>query len=155
MEELPIRAIIIGVSVFVTMAVLSAILLYFNTAREIANRISLRTDIAETYDSIMNQEMFEDYLTGVQVRSLICKYVGDSNVTINIIEIGGGEPANYNKNISYSNINNSNEWVITSNGTKIIRESKLDVVNPTWNCKVEKVQNREKTTLNIRLNVEK
>ena len=93
MEDLPIKAIVIGVSVFVTMAVLSAILIYFNTAKGVSDIVSKRIDIADLYDSIMNEDKFETTLTGVEIRSLITKYVGNSNVRINIKEIGGQAPA--------------------------------------------------------------
>lgn len=157
MEDLPIKAIIIGVSVFVTMAVLSAILLYFNTARGIADQVNERTDIASSYDSIMNEDNFETTLTGVEVRSLITKYVGNSNVIINIVSISEQNPEIYKEKdvnkekINYNNINNNSSWV--KNG--IIKESALDIINPVWDCKVEKVKNGERITLKISLDVEK
>lgn len=151
MEDLPVKAIVIGVSVFVTMAVLSAILMYFNTARGIADTVSNRTDIADSYDSIMNSDNFEDYLTGVEVRSLITKYVGSSEVKINIIEISGMKT----NSGDFSNVNNNSKWLKTESYAKIIRESVLDIINPVWNCKVEKVKNGDNITLNIRLDVEK
>lgn len=146
MEDLPVKAIVIGVSLFVTMTVLSAILMYFNTAREIADHASNRTDIAYSYDNIVNEERFEDYLTGVDVRSLITKYMGSTDVTINIIEISGEE-------VNHRNVNNT--WLKKEAYSNIIRESKLDLINPVWNCKVDKVKNKDKITLNIRLDVEK
>lgn len=161
MEDLPIKAIVIGVSVFVTMAVLSALILYFNTARGVSDIVQKRADIAITYDSIVNEDKFEDNLTGVQVRSLITKYVGNSNVRINIVEIEGMTPEDYkkkdvnNEDINYKNVNNNSNWVKTQNGAKIIKESKLDIINPIWNCKVDKVKNTDTITLNIRLDVEK
>ena len=161
MEDLPIKAIVIGVSVFVTKAVLSALILYFNTARGVSDIVQKRADIAITYDSIVNEDKFEDNLTGVQVRSLITKYVGNSNVRINIVEIEGMTPEDYkkkdvnNEDINYKNVNNNSNWVKTQNGAKIIKESKLDIINPIWNCKVDKVKNTDTITLNIRLDVEK
>ena len=155
MEDLSIKAIFIGVSVFVTMTVLTIIIIYYNTAKGVADVVSRRTDIASSYDIIMNADNFEDELTGVDVRSLITKYVGNDDVKINIVEINGEEPSMYKKNVNYNNVNNNSTWTINSNGARIVRESKLDIINPTWNCRVEKVQNREKITLNIYLNVEK
>lgn len=161
MEDLSIKAIFIGVSVFVTMTVFSAIILYFNTAKGAADIVSQRTDIAASYDSIMNEDNFEDYLTGIEVRSLINKYIGNSNVRIDIIKISGLNPEAYKVKgvdeikIDYNNINNNHTWVITQNNAKIIKESKLDIINPVWNCKVEKEKNGDRTTLNISLDVEK
>ena len=146
MEDLPVKAIIIGVSVFVTMTVLSAILMYFNTAREIADNVSDRTDIADSYDNIVNEERFEDYLTGVEVRSLITKYMCSPDVKINITKISG-------KEVYYENVNNN--WIKKESYSNIIKESKLDLINPVWNCKVDKVKNGDKITLKISLDVEK
>ena len=143
MEDLPVKAIVIGVSVFVTMTVLSALILYFNTAKGVAEIVQKRIDIAEDYDRVMNADVFEDVLTGVEVRSLINKYAGNSNVKINIVAISGEDVT------GYSNINNA--WR-RSNG--LISEQKLDLINPIWNCKVDKVQSREGTTLKISLDVD-
>lgn len=143
MEDLPVKAIVIGVSVFVTMAVVSALIIYFNTAIGVSDAVNNRIDIAETYDNIMNSDVFSDTLTGVEIRSLINKYSGSDNVRINIISISGEDVT------GYSNINNA--WR-RSNG--LISEQKLDLINPIWNCTVEKVQSEEKTTLKINLNVD-
>jgi len=143
MEDLPVKAIVIGVSVFVTMAVISALMIYFNTARGVADVVNKRINIAETYDSIMNADVFTDTLTGVEIRSLINKYAGSDLVRINIVSISGEEVTGYNK------INNT--W---RRNTGLISEQKLDLINPVWSCKVVKVQNNNKTTLNLRLNVD-
>lgn len=146
MEDLPIKAIVIGVSIFVTMTVFSAILIYFNTAKGIADSVSKRTDIAATYDKIMNSDNFEAVLSGVDVRSLITKYAGNESVNINIKRIGNETTGSYN------NINNT--WLIAPNTySKLISEEKLDLINPIWNCRVEKVDNGDVTMLNISLNV--
>lgn len=146
MEDLPVKAIVIGVSVFVTMAVLSAILIYFNTAREIADKVSNRVDIADSYDAIMNDRSYEDTLTGVEVRSLIIKYAGSDIVTINILE---------NEEIKYANVNN--EWYAEVNSTtkaELISEAKLDLINPACRYDIKKEKNVEHVTLNISLIVE-
>ena len=147
MEDFSIRAIIIGVSLFVTMLTLSAILIYFNTARDIADEVSKRTDIAETYDYIMNSDDFSDELSGVEVRSLINKYAGSDKVTINIISISGKPTGDY------ENINNT--WLKKINDkASLISEEKLNLINPVWNCTVDKVENPGHTTLKINLDVE-
>ena len=147
MEDFSIRAIVIGVSLFVTMLTLSAIIIYFNTARGIADEVNKRTDIASSYDYIMNSDDFTDTLTGVEVCSLINRYAGNKDVIINIVKIGNDEVEDY------MNINNT--WLKTLNErSKIIREDKLNLINPVWDCRVDKVENQGKITLNISLNVE-
>lgn len=151
MEQFSIKAIVIGVSLFVTMMTLTAILMYYNTAKSIADKVNNRTDIASSFDNIMNSDNFEDTLTGVEVRSLINKYAGKENVEINVIT---------KELIQYNNVNNrlldEGGWYIATNeyaGRGIISEEKLSIINPSWKCKVDKVENLNKTTLNISLNV--
>ena len=142
MEDGAVKAIVIGVSIFVTMAVVSALMIYFNTAKGVADAVNLRTDIAEVYDKVMNNDINSDILTGVEVRSLINKYVGNSSVRINIQSISG-------ENEAHSNINNS--WCGT-NG--VIKEQYLDLINPVWNCKVTKNVSGTNVTLLLDLDVD-
>lgn len=143
MEDLPVKAIVIGVSVFVTMAVLSALMLYFNTAKSVADIVNKRTDIAEEYDRIMNGDVFEDTLTGVEVRSLINKYAGNESVQINILSVSG------KKDKKYWKVNTA--WC---RNTGEISEQRLDLINPVWNCTVTKKQSGEKTILRVYLDVD-
>lgn len=155
MEDFSIKAIVIGVSLFVTMMTLSAILIYFNTARSIADEVNKRTDIASSYDYIMNDDTYEDKLSGVEVRSLINKYAGSEKVIINILSISGQDPSNYKERdinddkIKYININNNTSWVANN----MIKDAMLDLINPVWNCNVNKVENLGQITLNIDLDV--
>ena len=147
MEDLPVKAIVIGVSVFVTMAVVSALMIYFNTARGVADAVNKRTNIAEVYDNIMNDDVFIDTLTGVEIRSLITKYAdyeNSDNIFINIVSISGEDVTG-----SYNNIDKL--WC-RENG--LISEQELDLINPVWKCTVEKVQNDDTVTLKLSLNVE-
>lgn len=146
MEDLPVKAIVIGVSLFVTMMVLSTIIIYFNTARGIADTVSNRADIADNFDYIMNSDDFSDVLTGVEVRSLINKYAANKSVEINILSIGGLTTE------EYKNVNNS--WLVSVKWNSVqISEEKLDIINPVWKNRVEKVNTSNKTVLNISLNV--
>ncbi len=152
MEDFSVRAIVIGVSLFVTMMTLSAIIIYFNTAKGIADEVNKRTDIASSFDNIVNSEDFSDELSGVEVRSLINKYAGVANVKINIILVNG------TKTTRHDNINNKDiseeGWLIqTNNYTSIISEEKLNIINPVSNYAVNKVEKLNEKTLEIRLNV--
>lgn len=152
MEDYSIKAIIIAVSLFITLATVSAIVMYYNSARQVADEVSKRTDIATSFDSIVNGENYEDTLTGVQVRSLINKYAGVSEVKIDIVEIGGHATNKYN------NINNEYEvndgWLVKLNDkTSLISEEKLNLINPVWRCAVNKVENNEGIILKVKLNV--
>lgn len=152
MEDAGIKALIIGVSLFVTMLTLSAIILYFNTATSVSKKVSDRVDIVAAYDYIMNSENFSDTLTGVEVRSLINKYAGVESVKINVSILDGANV------ITYNNINNLDiahgGWIkVINENAKLISEEKLNIINPIWDCTVDKVENTKETVLNIRLNV--
>lgn len=152
MEDFSIKAIVIGVSLFVTMMTLSAIIMYFNNARTIADEVNKRTDIASSFDNIVNSDNFDDTLTGVEVRSLINKYAGEKSVKINIVLVDGTDT------IAYNNINNKytyeDGWLIkVNNNASLISEEKLNLIDPVWNCAVNKVENSSEITLEIRLNV--
>ncbi len=147
MEDFSIRAIVIGVSLFVTMLTLTAILMYFNTARSVADEVNKRTDIANSYDYIMNEGAFEDELSGVEVRSLIHKYAGNSSVNINVSITTDG------KKVDYKNVNNT--WLKTINeNAKLINEKNMDVINPSDTYTVNKVEKQNKITIDINLVVE-
>lgn len=152
MEDAGIKALIIGVSLFVTMLTLSAIILYFNTATSVSKKVSDRVDIAASYDYIMNSENFSDTLTGVEVRSLINKYANVENVVINIEQVDGSEVKKHN-NVNNLDVDHGG-WIIKLNEKSyIISEEKLNIINPIWNCRVDKVENLNETILTIRLNV--
>jgi len=153
MEDFSIRAIVIGVSLFVTMLTLTAILMYFNTARGIADEVNKRTDIASSYDYIMNPDTYEDELTGVEVRSLINKYVAKKDIEINVEFIDGTKINNVN-NRSVSSDEDSGWLIVENDMAKIISEEKLDLINPVHNFTVNKVDKSNKITLEIKQIVE-
>ena len=153
MEDFSIRAIVIGVSLFVTMLTLTAILMYFNTARGIADEVNKRTDIASSYDYIMNPDTYEDELTGVEVRSLINKYVAKKDIEINVEFIDGTKINNVN-NRSVSSAEDSGWLIVENDMAKIISEEKLDLINPVHNFTVNKVDKSNKIILEIKQIVE-
>ena len=153
MEDFSVKAIVIGVSIFIIIFTLSAIILYYNAAKSAITSLASNEDVASAYDRIMNEENFEDTLTGVEVKSLINKYAGDTSVEINIVSISGRKVSSS----KYKNINNL--WVVITTSdakkvyTKIISKEKLDLINPVWNNRVEKTYSGEKVILNLNLNV--
>ena len=91
----------------------------------------------------------EEYwtITGVfpDFKAELEKYKNDK-VEINILSIGGIVTDEYN------NINNS--WLINVKANSVqMSEEKLDIINPVWKNRVEKVSTSNKTILNISLNV--
>lgn len=137
MDDFPVRALIIGVSIFVVMMVFSAIIIYFNTARTVADSVSNRTDIAQLYEEIMNRDNFETVISGVDIRSLIIKYARNEDVEINIVSISDVYTSQY-KNINNKYIEAGGWLQYINESSSLISEVKLDMINPIWDCKVEK-----------------
>ncbi len=119
MEEWSVRIIFISVSVFIIMGVISAMTIYYGKAIDVAEQVGHRTDIASEYDEIMKKEDLDaTTLTGVDVRSLITKYITDDSVSIrfNGTTLGGS-------------------WRYSTGN---IKEEMLDKINPIWNYTVTK-----------------
>lgn len=141
MENQAIRAIFIGVSLFVIMITLSLVLTYLNTAKSLANSVSDRVDIAETardysyYVDIIESEREEEYneyikLNGVEIRSLLREFAGDEDMYIVI----------YIKGKTYTNVNNTAPWYDRTTG--LLNEAMLSHFNPVSNYDVEILLNK-------------
>ena len=130
MEDISVKAIIIGVSLFITIVTLSVIVLYFNTARQAADAVNQRMDIARVYDEVINREKFEGELFGVDVRSLINHYASDRKVIIQY-DIDGNGVADL------TNINK--DWLNAETG--VISESMLNSINPVSKYMITKNYN--------------
>lgn len=155
MENQAIRAIFIGVSLFVIMITLSLVLTYLNTAKSLADSVSDRVDIAETtkdysyYVDIIESEREEEYneyikLNGVEIRSLLRKFAGDEKMHIKIKV----------KEKTYSDVNTTLPWYDTTTG--LLNEAMLSHFNPVSNYDVEILlnQNDEKGDNHIYITVE-
>ena len=125
MEDISTRAIFIGVSLFITIFTLSAIVLYFNTARQAADIVSKRTDIASKYDLVVNNNEFEGELTGVEVRALLTRFVGEDRINITL---------KFNDSAK-TEVQVDRSWI---NEIGVINEAKLDIIEPVAKFKVEK-----------------
>lgn len=79
MEDNAIRAISIGVMVFVFLITVTAILLYYNTAIEQAEALNTGIDYGENFNDeiVYTTSGNEPKLTGIEYRSLIRKYVSE------------------------------------------------------------------------------
>lgn len=117
MEENSIKAIYIGVSVFVTVIVLSAIVMYISEARKVAEVATSGISIEQYLDDVFNKDVSESGLTGVEVRTLINKYAGDTDVSVRL-------------NGSTQSINI--DWCITASGESkpLINEKYLNTIEP-------------------------
>lgn len=92
-ESAPIRAIVIGVSVLLAIATISAVLMYYNTAKQMASNVGRGQDFASNYEQSIQDILTKgsynvtgkNYVTGADVKNLLNYFYGDETVEINII----------------------------------------------------------------------
>ena len=78
-ESAPIRAIVIGVSTLLAVATISAVLMYYNTAKQMASNVGRGQDFAANYDQSIQDILTAgtynvsgtNYITGADVKNLL------------------------------------------------------------------------------------
>ena len=94
-ESAPIRAIVIGVSTLLAVATISAVLMYYNTAKQMASNVGRGQDFAANYEQsiqdILTAETYNvsgnNYITGADVKSLLNYFYNNEEVQIKVIDI--------------------------------------------------------------------
>lgn len=78
MGDNAIRAIIIGVAVFLVIITITSIVLYYNTAVEQARALNERQDYGTVYDKTV-QQLKDDgtVLTGMELRNIVRELAGE------------------------------------------------------------------------------
>lgn len=135
MEDISIRAIVIGVSLFVTMITLTAIISFYNVSVLTAQGLHKRANIAEEYDYIMKSDVVTDDITGIELRNLINKYAKNDKVNIDLT---------MSESKRYNNINNT--WI---NKIENISEAKLNMINSSDKYSVSKTTSSGTTRLTV------
>ena len=122
-ESAPIRAIVIGVSVLLAIATISAVLMYYNTAKQMASNVGRGQDFAGNYEQSIQDILTKgsynvagtNYITGDDVKNLLNYFYNDENVIINVnnIQYISSYADDYKPryNITgYGNANKSNDY---------------------------------------------
>lgn len=122
-ESAPIRAIVIGVSVLLAIATISAVLMYYNTAKQMASNVGRGQDFAENYEQSIQDILTKgsynvagtNYITGADVKNLLNYFYNDENVIIKVnnIQYISSYADDYKPryNITgYGNANKSNDY---------------------------------------------
>ena len=84
MEDVSIRAITIGVSVFVAIATISAVMMYYNSAKNMVQEVGYGVDFANVEDQGIREILSKQKVSGVEVRNIISYFSYKDEVTINI-----------------------------------------------------------------------
>lgn len=95
-ESTPLRALTIGVSVFMAIATITAVMVYYNTAKSAAGvAVSGSSDIAESYrEDIEESLLYKSEITGTEVINIINYFRNDVNVQVNVSKIRFVQKAN-------------------------------------------------------------
>ena len=110
-ESTPIRAIVIGVSVLLAIGTISAVLMYYNTAKQMASNVGRGQDFASNYEQSIQDILLkgsytvagDNYITGTDVKNLLNYFYNDESV---IIEISNMKDIDkYENNTSIANRN--------------------------------------------------
>ncbi len=86
-EDVTIRAITIGASVLIAIATISAVLTYYNSAKEMVRRIGSGTDIAGLYEQGIEETLLKGTITGTEVKNLLNYFNGRDDVSIMVKNI--------------------------------------------------------------------
>lgn len=82
-DDVLVRAITIGASVFITLATVTAVLMYYNTARAGVRSLGTGTNIEENYREDIKTVLYNSVVTGSDIKNIL-QYFCD-NIDVNII----------------------------------------------------------------------
>lgn len=103
MEDVTVRAITIGVGVLVSIITITAVLTYYNTAKDAVREIGSGIDIAGLYDKSIEDILLKKTVTGTDVKNILDYFSGRKDVKIN-----GSNLKLYNNNGGIKTINSDN-----------------------------------------------
>lgn len=87
-ESAPMRAIMIGVSVFIAIATITAVLSYYNTSKDLVRAIGPGTDIGQEYANYVQDILLKTgnntVVTGTEVKNLLNYFYKKENVNITV-----------------------------------------------------------------------
>lgn len=94
-ESAPIRAIVIGVSTLLAVATISAVLMYYNTAKQMASNVGRGQDFAANYEQSIQDILTagtynvsgDNYITGADVKNLLNYFSNSETMKIKVYNI--------------------------------------------------------------------
>ena len=140
-ESAPIRAIVIGVSTLLAIATISAVLMYYNTAKQMASNVGRGQDFAGNYEQSIQDILVAgtynvsgtNYITGADVKNLLSYFYNIEDVRIDVI--------NFKRIDSYENytpqLSKTNSGYAEANSTKYELAMKEIMDNQKFTIKIE------------------
>lgn len=151
MSELSFRTLLIAVGIFITLATISALMIYYNVSVSTATAASDRTNIEFEYNRSVERILSQDILTGVDFKNIVRNYFMDSTVKINILKIKGINTTDMPNPERYENINNNwaIESTVDSEKVKILSESRMEIINPSYKIKRENIEIKKEGDIQV------
>lgn len=146
-EGISIRAITIGVSVFIAIATMSVVLIYYSTAKNTVSEIGTGLDISVAYNRNIEKILIKETITGEELKNLINYYYKNLDVDINIrkIKVIGSDGS-----ITYESITSTNSNLYMNvNNNKVSYNNIMKKIISNTKFKLEKINKDLKLTLNI------
>lgn len=82
-NETVFRFLTIGTSVFIALATFSAVIMYYNTAKEAVSNLTA-TDIASNYNDNIKNILYKEEITGEEVKTILRYFFEDRDVSVKI-----------------------------------------------------------------------
>jgi len=136
-DEILMRAITIGASVFITLATVTAVMMYYNVAKTSVTNVGTGTNIEEKYRQDIKNVLYNAEATGAELRNILQYFFENNEVDITInsyfayygtgyqivtIPVGYTDRINVTKSNTYIQIMKTmmpnQRFRITSNGSK-------------------------------------
>ena len=134
-DDVLVRAITIGASIFITLATVTAIMMYYNTARQAVTAIGPGTNLEANYREDIKKILYNTQASGSEVKNILQYFYDNHEVSITIdkyiaydplgsttvdIPISDENNINYSKSSTYTNIMKNmmpnQKFKITSSG---------------------------------------
>ncbi|MDD3303954.1 MAG: hypothetical protein PHP54_03460 [Clostridia bacterium] len=149
-ESAPMRAIMIGASVFVTIATITGVLAYYSTSKDLVNAIGTGTDIGQEYANYIENILLKTDNTveikGTDVINLLNYFYRDEKAQINVTYIRQDHSFE-----SYTNVDATNKNVVVKSSRTNLDEKSynqaLQFIVPTQKFTMTKSVNNEDVLL--------
>lgn len=83
-DDILIRAITIGASVFITLATVTAVMIYYNTARLSVVEIGTGTNIEKEYREDIKNVLYKSEITGAELKNVLQYFYLDRGIELSL-----------------------------------------------------------------------
>lgn len=107
-EGVGVRAIFIGASVFISLVTITAVLTYYNAAKQSVSKIGTGVNIEQSYRNDIENSLLKNVVTGYELKNILRYFYMNESVRIDISSVPRSnftDPYEYFRVIS----NNSNQ----------------------------------------------